>query len=73
MLNQSMGSDHSLGTIFMYSVEKPMAGVMIMYNGRNPIVNAKEPGIAEGIGMSGEHVDNTSHNAYQLLCTLSKD
>jgi len=49
MLNQRMGSDHSLGTIFKYSVENPMAGAIIMYNGRNPIVNAKEPGIAEDI------------------------
>jgi hypothetical protein len=57
MLNQSMGSDHSLGTMFKYSVEKPMAGAMIMYNGRNPIVNAKEPGIAKkGIALSDRDV-----------------
>lgn len=74
MLNQSIGSDHNLGTMFRYSVEKPMAGAMIMYNGRNPIVNAREPGIAkEGVAVSDKDIYRmTSCNAYRPRCILSK-
>lgn len=64
MLNQNTGSDQSRGTIPRYSVEKPIAGATMAYNGRNAMVNTREPGMARMLIILERNVQkalNTKH------------